>query len=918
MSNESPPPPGASAPEPSPATPSSDLQIELARQRAAAADAWRGYVESGAVIQRQRAQFLDVRNRELEAQLFLASEREARASEELERLNTLAQHLESELQATRKQLAEIQIPEPTVAQRLKARLKASRPGRLAHTLAEYLRLLSRPQREPEIFRAPDAEGSSDEPFTVAQSLDKAHRLGKGASQRGTVLFFTSEAEDTGEGRLVLELVECLQKSCDVVVFQMAEGPLLKQFTSSASACVQNRAARYDYSAAREAVHQLAEDVGEISFAIVVGVDTRSVLPALAELYIPALVLLPEANSYATSVYTYQEIFFWATHTCFTSEAALENARRICAYVNPHAISARVPGSGSRATPRLCNSAPPGLEALHHRIGLDAGSKRTAIVLGWGDLDYRSGVDLFLDCADWLKRHAVQGANADTCTRFRFIWLAQPSALAHDAAYGLAIQDQIKRMGLEDDVTIVYEPLSAEFPASLADLILFPARAELPQNGSKQIFEQGIPVVAFAGGTSLSAVLGESDLADRCLARAYDTEDMANKALALLTDSAQRTSVAERLRKIDSSRLSLDHYAGELLNFGNLLAAQVRQERDDEEVVTSSGGLKADYMGELLQYHGELQCSLARLYIRGWKAGIGARKPQPGLLPTLYSEAVDINPSEDAYARFLRDGSPEGPWRYPVIQPASNVPLPSKENFRVALHIHAYYPDMLRDMLSRLANNSVQPDLFISVKDAISREEAAGLLNDYSGKVVALEVVPNRGRDIGPFLTTFGERLLAYDLIGHLHTKRSPHGDDKVIEMWRRFLMENLLGGEHSGSMLDNIVCRMYENPSWGIAFPDDPVPIGWDANRQCAEALAARMVGGVLPTHFCFPAGSMFWIRSQAFQPFVKLGLQYDDYPVEPLPIDGTMLHAIERLFGVIPRAMGMQCALTTVPGISR
>src|SRR5690606_40997489 len=68
-----------------------------------------------------------------------------------------------------------------------------------------------------------------------------------------------------------------------------------------------------------------------------------------------------------------------------------------------------------------------------------------------------------------------------------------------AAYGLAIQDQIKRMGLEDDVTIVYEPLSAEFPASLADLILFPARAELPQNGSKQIFEQGIPVVAFEIG-----------------------------------------------------------------------------------------------------------------------------------------------------------------------------------------------------------------------------------------------------------------------------------------------------------------------------------------------------------------------------------------------------------------------------------
>ena len=62
----------------------------------------------------------------------------------------------------------------------------------------------------------------------------------------------------------------------------------------------------------------------------------------------------------------------------------------------------------------------------------------------------------------------------------------------------------------------------------------------------------------------------------------------------------------------------------------------------------------------------------------------------------------------------------------------------------------------------------------------------------------------------------------------------------------------------------------------------------------------------------------MFWIRAEALLPFVELGLEWSDFPAEPLPYDGSMLHALERLFGVIPLKNGYGIKMTNVKGVTR
>jgi len=195
-----------------------------------------------------------------------------------------------------------------------------------------------------------------------------------------------------------------------------------------------------------------------------------------------------------------------------------------------------------------------------------------------------------------------------------------------------------------------------------------------------------------------------------------------------------------------------------------------------------------------------------------------------------------------------------------------------------------------------------------------------VIRNYKGRVVDIRAVPNRGRDIGPLLTTFGKTLIAgYDVIGHLHTKKSPHvADREVIEAWVNFLLENMIGGTKGGPMLDRILAEMEADPMIGIVYPDDPNVISWTENRGAAENLVRRMGLARLPCQFNFPIGTMFWMRTPVLERFVALDLTWDDYPAEPLPNDGTVLHAVERLFGVVPELEGKTTLVTHVRGVTR
>lgn len=275
---------------------------------------------------------------------------------------------------------------------------------------------------------------------------------------------------------------------------------------------------------------------------------------------------------------------------------------------------------------------------------------------------------------------------------------------------------------------------------------------------------------------------------------------------------------------------------------------------------------------------------------------------------------------DPYADFLSKGRPEGPWSLRVITETDDAaPSTDAKTVRAALHIHAYYVDGLSSLLTHLKANQSRPAIFVTVTSEAAKSEAQTLLAGYDGETTC-RILPNSGRYIGPFLTGVARDLVGtYDIVGHVHTKKSlALSDDTIVGNWTRFIHENTLGGEAGGAMLDRILNAFAADAQLGVVFPADPHLLNWSRNRDHATQLAEKMGLGSLPEAFDFPVGTMFWMRSAALQAFVDLQLSWSDYPFEPVAYDGTILHALERLFGVAPVMKGYGAAVTSVRGVTR
>lgn len=245
---------------------------------------------------------------------------------------------------------------------------------------------------------------------------------------------------------------------------------------------------------------------------------------------------------------------------------------------------------------------------------------------------------------------------------------------------------------------------------------------------------------------------------------------------------------------------------------------------------------------------------------------------------------------------------------------SQLPLTNAQSatdLKIAVIVHAFYLDVLEDIISMIDNIEPQPMLFISVAADVNIDEVSNFLSIRGYQAFKIASVKNRGRDVAPFLVEFSEELKSYDVCCKIHGKKSLYAGSEQSN-WRNHLYHNLLG---SKEIVRDITNAFKENKALGIVYSDslDLLPYWgytWLTNKHlisfALEKIKMPFIANIANyTYFDYPAGNMFWFRPNAIKQILDAEFLLHDFPEEPIPNDGTLAHLIERLFCFVSIANG-------------
>lgn len=254
------------------------------------------------------------------------------------------------------------------------------------------------------------------------------------------------------------------------------------------------------------------------------------------------------------------------------------------------------------------------------------------------------------------------------------------------------------------------------------------------------------------------------------------------------------------------------------------------------------------------------------------------------------------------------------WRCELGPPSNLVRRPQG---RIGVFIHIYYEELAAEIASALKNIPYDFRAYVSTAD---RRKADAITDAFRGEGIenfAVRVLPNVGRDIGPFLIGFGDEIRQHDICLRLHSKKSTHNDEWFGSTWRRHIFAGLLSNP---ARVRRIVGAFLDNDDLGMVIPEhwdeikSAVDIG--GNWQLLRRLLHRMEVSIDPASpIEFPSGSMFWFRSGALESLLSLNLTLEDFSeAQERHRNFTIAHAVERSFLFSAAKAGLRWA--SVPSV--
>ena len=232
--------------------------------------------------------------------------------------------------------------------------------------------------------------------------------------------------------------------------------------------------------------------------------------------------------------------------------------------------------------------------------------------------------------------------------------------------------------------------------------------------------------------------------------------------------------------------------------------------------------------------------------------------------------------------------------------------------KCALIVYIYYVESLSTCFDYIASLNNLADIYIvsSREETLAECKHQSELANITVKNFILK--QNKGRDVASYLIECRDVFFEYDYVCYFHDKRSPHLSNKFFSSdFFEHCMESILPSREYAL---NVLNLLESEPKLGLLVPP---PLNWgqfyytehalDENNEIfmKEILKKLHIDLPFDRTPLAPYGDYFWCRTAALRKLFDLNWSYADLPDEPIPAEGTILHAIERIHPTIAQASG-------------
>ncbi len=220
---------------------------------------------------------------------------------------------------------------------------------------------------------------------------------------------------------------------------------------------------------------------------------------------------------------------------------------------------------------------------------------------------------------------------------------------------------------------------------------------------------------------------------------------------------------------------------------------------------------------------------------------------------------------------------------------------------ILVHVHIFYPELWEELRECVLNITPYPfELFVTMV-----AEHKNIIEDIESTFpnARIEMVENRGYDVGPFIHILNQVDLAnYSYVVKLHTKRNMGLGTYLLDYdvsgagWREFLLTFI---------------KTKKNFKKSVSFLEHSKNVGLAGHYKCCLASTSDHENqkdtvtfleerGFTINPYSFIAGTMFMVRADLLQMLKNMNLSMNDFALSNDTRKAQLAHIIERVLGFI------------------